>query len=182
MIDNAQSMRLDIKGVGLVVHRGRIVQRMGRIARGIEAAHGPALYHEYGHLQLNNAREIKHKAASHSTSSNAGNVTTSDANNDGNTGSDGDGGDDGGDGSGEDGDDDPSDIAQSLRSVYHLTFPSHFLSCLLLSVMCWIFRDSLLAVMPLTGLCALCAFPDKLQLLKGEVSSQGAKFAIRGKK
>jgi len=66
--------------------------------------------------------------------------------------------------------------------VYHFSFPSHFLSSLLLVGTSWLFQDSFLAAIPLIGLCALCAFPEKLQFLKGEISPKGAKFEIRGKK
>jgi hypothetical protein len=115
-------------------------------------------------------------------SSNTSSVTTSNANNEGNTSSDsGDGGDDGG--GGEDGgDDDPSDIALSSPTVYHLIVPSNFLNCVLLAGTAWLFQDSFLAAIPLIGLCALSAFPEKLQFLRGEASLKGAKFEIRGKK
>ena len=53
---------------------------------------------------------------------------------------------------------------------------------LLLAGTAWLFKDSFLAAIPLIGLCALCAFPEKLQFLRAEVSSQGAKFEMRGKK
>src|SRR5215831_7847565 len=143
------------------------------------------LTHEIGPLPLKGPRQAKRKVREHTTSSNAIRTPAKSANTNNNNNNDGDGGDDGGgdDGGAEDGgDDDPSDIARPLPIVYRLTLPSHFLSCLLLAGMSWLFRESFLAAIPLIGLCALCAFPEKLQFLKGAVSSQGAKFEIRGKK
>jgi hypothetical protein len=180
MVYYQQGIRVYTKGGELTFDSAEISQRNRQTARGITLTKGSTLCHEYGHLRLSNAREIKHKAASHATSSNTGSVTVSNANHDGNNGSDGDGGDEGG---GEDGgDDDPSDVALSPPIVYHLVIPNHFLSCLLLAGTAWLFKDSFLAAIPLIGLCALCAFPETLQFLRGEVSSQGAKFEIRSKK
>jgi hypothetical protein len=96
-----------------------------------------------------------------------------------NNGGDGSGDDGGGEESGEGDDGDPSDIA--LPIVYQFVFPTNFLNSLLLVSTAWFFKDSFLAAIPLIGLRALCAFPEKLQFLRGEVSSQGAKFEIRSK-
>jgi hypothetical protein len=172
-------MHFNQRGIGADTKSSELLARGITVTRGSMAA---TLCHEIGHLQFHNARETKHKAVSRSTSSNTSSITTSNANNEGNTSSDsGDGGDDGG--GGEDGgDDDPSDIALSSPTVYHLIVPSNFLNCVLLAGTAWLFQDSFLAAIPLIGLCALSAFPEKLQFLRGEASLKGAKFEIRGKK
>ena len=120
-------------------------------------------------------REAKNKAVTHAMPSNVNRKshgTNGDDKGDGDSGEDGGGGDD----------DDPPASIQALPITYHFPFPDYFLSCLLLAGMAWLFHDNLLAAIPLIGLCALCAFSDKLQILKGEVSSRGAKFEIRSKK
>jgi hypothetical protein len=140
-----------------------------------------SLCHEIGHWELSHPREAKSKAVAHATSSSTSSTPANNTNTDGNNGNDNGDGDDGEEAGGGD-DDDPSDIARCLPIACHFIFPSHFLSCLLLACTSWLFKESFLAAIPLIGLCALCAFPEKLQFLRGEVSSQGAKFEIRSKK
>ena len=130
---------------------------------------------------LNQARKVTSRAVAHVRSGNISHTPATAANTHGDNSKDngdGDGSEEGGGGD----DDDPSTIACSPPIIYHFTFPSHFLSCLLLVGTSWLFKESFLAAIPLIGLCALCAFPDKLQFLRGEASPQGAKFEMRGKK
>jgi len=168
----------------MLSYEAMLSQQLRRVRRAFPVTMGSmaaTLSHEIGHLQLHNARETKHKAVSHSTSSNTSSVTTSNANNEGSNSSDSGGGGDG-EGGEDGGDDDPSDIALSPPTVYHPIVPSNFLNCVLLAGTAWLFQDSFLAAIPLIGLCALSAFPEKLQFLRGEASLKGTKFEIRGKK
>jgi hypothetical protein len=156
---------------------------VGHISTGgshVQPAKGFTPCRESAYYSLGYARETKSTTASCSTTTSVSTATDSNTSNDNSD----DGGDDGG--GGEDGggdDDDPADILLLLPVAHHIvsfsSFP--FLSSMLLAGMAWLFKDSFLAAIPLIGLCALCAFPDKLQFLKAEVSPKGGNFEIRGK-
>src|SRR5262249_41208539 len=159
-----------VRGIQKVQARGLIMQRCSNHSR---------VFGYEEDSRVNHARETKSTVGMHTTSSNASSSSASTTNVDSNSSDDSGGGDGSEDGGGGD-DDDPADII--LPIVYQFVFPSNFLSSLLLVGTAWLFKDSFFAAIPLIGLCALCAFRDKLWFLKGEMSSQGAKFEIRSKK